>query len=205
MERTVIDAFSVPLIKTSLPEVLKNIDLRYVKNIKKRNSSGYLNINCSQSDQVLDDPKLSELKDAISNEIDMAARGALGLKGQNSLKISCSWTNYAEKGKGHTKHIHRNSVISGVFFIDVEKSVPWIKFDNPLPSWYGEWEREFYNPINGFGYDLPVSNGDLVFFPSWLVHYVPVNTTNHTRITLSFDTILKGPLKNEVGTHLTDL
>jgi ectoine hydroxylase-related dioxygenase (phytanoyl-CoA dioxygenase family) len=78
-------------------------------------------------------------------------------------------------------------------------------FDNPFPSWGIEWKRNFYNEINSFGYDLNVKNGDILFFPSWMMHHVPVNTTNNTRITISFDTTLTGPLYNESGTYLTDL
>lgn len=203
--RQLIEPFKIALALISSKEIIKSLDLDYLKNLDKREEQHYLNVYSSKNDKILDDKKLIDVKRLVEDELKLFCSTVLGFNEENFLKITSSWANFASKGQGHTKHIHRNSIISGVIFIDVETSVPKIMFESPLPSWGIEWKRSYFNEVNSFGYDLNVKNGDLLFFPSHIAHHVPVNMTDNTRITISFDTTLVGPLYNEAGTLLSTL
>ena len=41
---------------------------------------------------------------------------------------------------------------------------------------------------------FPMNKGELIIFPSWIRHSVPINTKNSDRISLSFNTWAKGSL-----------
>ena len=215
-EHKMITPFEVPVALIRLNDwvplenekLIGSVDLKYFKSLKRKGIKH--DIDSSVDDRVLDsEPLCGEFKRAMQSEVNSFARDVLkiniwadGSKNGEHIDITSSWVNYAKRGQGHAKRTHGNSLLSGVFFIDVEKSVPLIKFDTPLPSWGMEWKRRKYNPVNSLSYELEVKNGDLVLFPSWLTYWVPPNETRHERITLTFETLWRGVLYNDAGTDL---
>jgi len=173
----------------------------FVRGLERFDTTGYLDIYGSKNKAVLDAPELRRLKSNFSSYVSLIGREIMCLPPENGLRITTSWVNFAERGYGHAKHHHTNSMLTGVYFLDVESSVPEIYFENPAPNWTIEWNRTEFHIFNNKEATLPVKNGDLVLFPSWLNHYVPKNETDNTRITISFDTILTGPIFNYSADH----
>ena len=117
--------------------------------------------------------------------------------------ITQSWSNYTNRGQGHHKHEHPNSVISGVFYVQAVKDVDRLYF---FKSGYQQIKlpTENYNLYNSESWWLGVETGQLLLFPSSLTHQVAEVTTVDTRISISFNTFIKGHIGDDVDlTRLT--
>lgn len=109
------------------------------------------------------------------------------------LYITQSWLNYALKGQSHPHHTHSNSYISGVLYFNADKTKDRIYFEKsgymqitpPVKTW------EIWNSHSWW---FPVETGSIIIFPSSTTHRVAPKEENNTRISLSFNTFIKGDL-----------
>lgn len=124
----------------------------------------------------------------FSINLDREVRRVCEQVGLPTLKMYNMWFNINPPGAYNTIHNHRDSVISGVYYIDVpDEKAGMIEF-------YREDDIEYYLP------DLPQYNqftsqkavykpevGKLLLFPSWLKHSVQGNLSDKDRYSLSFN------------------
>jgi uncharacterized protein (TIGR02466 family) len=103
------------------------------------------------------------------------------------------WFNVMETGGFQSIHNHANSIISGVIYLTSAHPSSRIVFSKGL----GGTDYIFNNfnknaavgPYNGVKWFLPqISAGDLVLFPSYLLHEVPENR-GPQRISIAFNAI----------------
>ena len=116
--------------------------------------------------------------------------------------ITQSWINYTATNKFHPPHAHQNSFISGIFYIDALKNVDRITF---YKDTYRPLVLEIADPniFNCQTWQLPVETGDVVLFPSHVVHGVEVKKGTNLRTSLSFNVFFKGTIGN--NKNLTEL
>lgn len=93
------------------------------------------------------------------------------------------WFQKYENNMNHAVHTHGPTGFSSVCFIEYNKS-----FHKPTTfvSPFGNYitrELERYEP--------DVEEGDIIFFPSNLLHYAPTNLSKSTRIIMSFNLSIK--------------
>ena len=106
--------------------------------------------------------------------------------------ITQSWLNYSNKNDYHHKHYHANSFLSGVMYINTN--------DNDVISLHTINKPSFqivgtsYDVLNATNWILPVKNKDIIIFPSNIEHNVPTVNGDKTRISLAFNTFIKGTL-----------
>ena len=98
----------------------------------------------------------------------------------------------------HRPHTHGNSLLSGVYYPTGTPSHPPIEFfDNRNIGAINPTIND-YTPENASTWHYPVVPNSLLIFPSWLQHWVPVNTIEIPRISISFNVMIKGqPGKEE--------
>eukprot|EP00732_Lithocolla_globosa_P001167 Lithocolla_globosa_v1_NODE_539_length_3795_cov_9.791444.p3 type:complete len:247 gc:universal NODE_539_length_3795_cov_9.791444:2887-2147(-) len=87
------------------------------------------------------------------------------------------WATVLQKGARHGTHIHVKSVISGCYYIGVPTPPGDIVFSDP---------RGYLYPFGG-KYAIRPRPGDLVLFPSWLVHEVEPSLSSTPRISFAFN------------------
>jgi uncharacterized protein (TIGR02466 family) len=107
--------------------------------------------------------------------------------------ITHSWLNYNPKNSYHNMHRHTNSVFSGAYYINIPSNCPGLYFYTSNLSMF-EIDVSENNVINSNSWMMPVKNGDLLIFPSTLMHGVPENEGNNDRYTLAFNTFIKGTI-----------
>ena len=133
----------------------------------------------------------------------------------NENKISCkitqAWLNVYETQASNPVHTHKNSIVSGVLYLNCLEDLPDNKTDGiNFLNYSRQMFADIELPVTSFttfstSYDsseftanafrLPVVTGDLVLFPSSLRHSVNLNqTTDQRRISLSFNTFVFGEL-----------
>jgi uncharacterized protein (TIGR02466 family) len=98
------------------------------------------------------------------------------------------WANMNAPGAIHKMHNHPNNFLSGVYYLQTCKGADTINFHDPRP------QRDVIKPpvteLTADNTDqvvVTVNDGTLLVFPSWLSHSVDINSSNQTRISISFN------------------
>jgi hypothetical protein len=142
---------------------------------------------------VLNNPAMLDIRAFITNSISAYLEQTNPPKGNSSVYITQSWMNCVNYSESHPAHYHPNSFISGVLYIDAIKEFDKIFFTNPnMPSiTYPVKHCTIFNSQEWF---LPVATGDLLLFPSSLLHKVKTKLESNKRVSLAFNTFLKGSI-----------
>jgi uncharacterized protein (TIGR02466 family) len=200
MKSEVIPLFPVPLYVTNIGRKLSYVELNCLSKIYKnlyRNNSNWTSLDSN----VLDDTGLFGLKDFIQQHLETYLKEIISPKDPIEIYITQSWVNVNNPGDSHHQHTHPNSILSGVFYIDVEEKDSIIFLDSK-PNYFNiDTDNPSY--LNSGIYHLNVFSGDLVIFPSTLNHYVEKTISSKSRISLSFNTFIRGTIGNT--NHLTQL
>ncbi|GAC1348360.1 MAG: hypothetical protein NVSMB18_36300 [Acetobacteraceae bacterium] len=103
------------------------------------------------------------------------------------------WTNVLEPGGSQSLHAHANSFVSGIIYLTASHPSSHTVFvRNPGGSEFSfrhNTRSAQIGPFNAGKYVTPeIEAGDMVLFPSYLLHEVPRNL-GEQRITLAFNAI----------------
>jgi uncharacterized protein (TIGR02466 family) len=103
------------------------------------------------------------------------------------------WVNVLDRGGHQSVHNHANSFISGVVYLTPTHESSQTVFMKPLGSTQFQFKNDHANTTTGpYSADKWISPapqpGDLMLFPSYLLHSVPPNQ-GERRITLAFNAI----------------
>ncbi len=157
---------------------------------------------------VFKDPKLSKLKAFCDEALSDYTEKILKSK-EAEMQITQSWVNVGRKGQHHHKHLHYNSVLSGVFYLQAAPDNPPLVFENDRVNFLirpsGMEDDDNPSIFLADNYAFPPERGNLIIFPSTFIHAVPTNTSGIDRVSLSFNAFPKRPIgKVEYSTYLED-
>lgn len=119
--------------------------------------------------------------------------GAL-LFGENlEWSIKEIWVNLLETGGQQQVHTHANSFISGVLYLTTPHPSAHLVFHKNLGGsdfiFTNQNKNVKFGPYNGSKWVMPaITAGDLILFPSYLLHEVPINR-GERRISVAFNAI----------------
>ena len=190
----IMDLFPTPLYINNINDLLINQQKDYLLNLPKILNMGNLR---SESGYIFENTLFTELKKTINEHI----KEYVNIVYPNSnldVYITQSWANYTEPNEYHHKHSHPNSFISGVFYVNAIKNEDIIKFYKDLPFIY-QINHNQPNNYNSCDVAILVESGDLVLFPSNFQHNVPPTTSKETRISIAFNTFIKGNIGDETS------
>ena len=117
--------------------------------------------------------------------------------------ITESWINVTKTGGFHHLHTHPNSFISGVMYISADAEKDKIYFHKKDSLFILDIETDNYIITNSNKWWLPAKPGTLYLFPSLLSHEVVKTDSEHLRVSLSFNTFLKGIISTNYTSRLT--
>jgi uncharacterized protein (TIGR02466 family) len=143
----------------------------------------------------LDLPGMEKLKAYIEKEVKDFYVHGLAIDGD--IMITQSWVNKNVKGGGTHAHYHNNSIISGVYYMDVPDNSTLIKFYKPDVDRSTVYRLDPQvspalmsgNPYVQTVANIPIANHEILLFPSYLPHSVPQMATNDDRWCLAFNTV----------------
>ena len=107
-------------------------------------------------------------------------------------EVVSMWLNSKPRGINHPPHNHANTFISGVLYLDGEvHAYPSLKLLRPyqlpiIPR------VDKFNEINTNVMELLTAKDEVIFFPSYLLHFVDSNLNEKPRISIAFDALLRG-------------
>lgn len=128
---------------------------------------------------VSDTPEWAPVSNFINATIDMYFK----LLGKDEAYIAergrdlTQWATVHKEHMSHEAHLHPGSVLSGVYYVKVPPGSGEISFFDPR----GE------RPPFGTRYSVMPCEGDVILFPSWLVHEVSPTGGNQERISIAFN------------------
>jgi uncharacterized protein (TIGR02466 family) len=180
-------------------DIITDLDFDKIKNkcyTVKSESTGCVKSNAGgwQSDNLsFDIDEFKPLYDLIHIKIN-ELHTQYGFKSNQEQHICNIWININEQGSFNRPHVHPNSVLSGVIYIDCNPLTSGdIVFINPVIAHSYHWSdiAEDKNSLiaSGTCFYKP-EKGKIVIFPSWVQHYVEPNKDLEPRISISFNTKL---------------
>jgi uncharacterized protein (TIGR02466 family) len=181
--------FPIPVGVTKLERDLTDLEKSFLLNQETYPNTGNLS---SLDTYILNKLELSGLKDFIQSKLTEFFDSVYKPNSDVEIYITQSWVNYTKPSGFHHRHNHGNSIVSGVFYVDVEYQNDKIYFHRETPGGIVIDARE-YHEFNCLTWFVPVENNLLILFPSNMTHSVESTINNvKTRSSLAFNTFIRG-------------
>ena len=193
--------FPEPLYFSKLDRTLTKKELKTINEYKKNTHKNAGNTT-SNDTYVLEKKELKNLKEELNKKI-IDYFDKVICTDNIAPYITQSWINYTKSDQFHHKHNHPNSLISGVFYISADKEVDSITFHKGFLEDRIKLNTTKYNMFNSISCKFLVETGNILLFPSSLVHGVEKKKGNNIRSSLSFNVFFKGTVGNK--NDLTEL
>ena len=193
-----LQIFPTPVLITKYKEDFSE-ETKYIENLEYKDQKDNKNFKSKDSYLFKHEP-LKKIKNFCGESLTKYTEKILNSK--QRLVITQCWTNRNPPGAKHHEHVHPNSIISGVFFFRIGGKLPPIQFAKSVQGAM-KLDPVKYNNITAETFLLPCTQGELLLFPSNLKHSVPINVSEETRYSMSFNTFCIDVLGSESSlTHL---
>jgi uncharacterized protein (TIGR02466 family) len=165
--------------------ILNNYCLEYEKNNKGRAYSNYGGFQSNDLDFNI--PIINKITGLILHNVNYVSKKYFKLN--KFLNISNIWFNINRYKDSNSKHIHPNSLLSGVFYSKVPNNSGDIEFFNSESAliFFSDVDKIEKNEYNSSSFNLVPEVSFLHIFPSFLNHCVTPNFSNEERISFSFN------------------
>lgn len=91
-------------------------------------------------------------------------------RGYDTVSVGGVWFQQYKHGDFHDWHMHGDCTFSSVYYVDLAGGTPKTSF-----------------LYNGVEFDIEVSEGDIITFPSYLMHKSKVNTSKNIKTVIAFN------------------
>lgn len=104
-----------------------------------------------------------------------------------NLRILDAWINVYETGDSQEMHVHKNSVFSGIYYVQAPAGCSEVMFRSSEADTMIDPPKTATDELNATEALFPAVAGQMIIFRSNLQHCVLSNTTEAPRISLSFN------------------
>jgi uncharacterized protein (TIGR02466 family) len=104
--------------------------------------------------------------------------------------ITEAWININQKGHFNYSHDHPGSLFSAVYYVKGGADKGELELKTPIiPHTYtiSNDLADSFNAFTGHAMVIPPVTGDLLIFPSWLLHRVNISRSDEDRISIAFN------------------
>lgn len=159
---------------------------------RKKNSPGRTVSNGGgwQSNNLdLATPELAELFVEVRKRLDEVHRT---FEFHTALQqvITEAWININRKGHFNYSHDHPGSLFSAVYYVKGGADKGALEIKTPIAPHTYTISNEMvgsFNAFTGHAMVIPPVTGDLLIFPSWLLHRVNMSQSDEDRISIAFN------------------
>lgn len=194
MSNEIIPLFSTPIYKTSVEVPDVDAVLKTIPYEPYPDNSGY----SSKDTRILNSEPFQAIKAIIDQHMSMYCFELLKLANCRIVH-SQSWINLHKPGNWSPKHYHSNSCYSGGLYLDVPEGSGGLVFNASHTQ--ATYITSTVKPVTAEGnifnadrWGMDVQKGDLILFPSHLMHETDVNTTDQNRYMVAFNYFLDGKI-----------
>ena len=202
--------FSTPLMSFDYGKI-DDDENKFISKCLETTTTNIFNYSSTET-YVLDKglPKIRHfIEESIRTYVETVVIGGKYDEYDFDFRITQSWLNKTLRNSdGHHIHNHPNSFISGVFYVRVKPDVDYIVFSRPNQQFF-QFPIKEYNTFNSYQWSVGVSEGQLLLFPSTLIHEVkPPKVSNMIssdddayadRISLSFNVFPTGRIGDSIN------
>lgn len=188
--------FPVPIFHTHLEREFTEEELTFVKN-QINDANDNVGNNTSKNNYILQNNKLKDIKSFLEEAIQTYMDNVVCPGDDIQVYITQSWINYNNEHQYHHAHAHPNSYISGVLYFKADENIDSINFTNKEYSTIQPVIKNF-NIWNSKDWWFPVKTGMLIMFPSSITHNVFQKNDSNIRISLAFNTFVRGHIGSNV-------
>ena len=178
--------FPTPIAVYSIDELLTE-EVFYVNTLPRVANMGNM---ISSDKYVLKHPMLKRISEFTEECLNDFLHKIYQPSTDVSIYITQSWVNCTVRGQKHHQHKHPNSFLSGVFYVSVKPEDAIIFIRDPQPSI--QIATSAANDWACHSKSIEVSPGDLIIFPSSLTHMVDTVRTDGMRVSIAFNSFLRG-------------
>lgn len=187
--------FPTPVMRANIGREFTHKERDYFEKLQAAPHANVFNVRSADT-QVLESPQMQAIRSFVSEHLNQYAWKVISSDPGHEFYITQSWVNYTKTGQSHHRHIHTNSLISGVLYLQAQKEVDRICFYRNAPSQIVVSDEQL-NCYNAPSWSFDAGAGDLVLFPSNLAHGVEQTTGEHTRVSLAFNAFVRGECGNK--------
>ena len=161
----------------------------------RKNTYGNVGNITSKNTYVLDTKPFKQIKNILLSHVNEYFRQIYIPKNKDlKLYITQSWLNYTKNNEFHHLHSHANSFISGVLYMQANEDVDSIVLERRKTLENILIKPENWGVFNSENWRYKIKTGMLILFPSTVPHSVRTKRDNEERISLAFNTYIKGTL-----------
>lgn len=211
MKHNLTPLFPIPLYQSNINRSDRDLDFIKSQSFSRMPAD---NGSYTENKRILDSKELALLREKIQSHIDYFLHQVLDCDDQLNFEIQNSWVNKHDKDDFAGSHRHSNSIVSGIYYLEVDDQSGAIVFQKDK-SYYNLWtdtveigfnyqkhsDQSKLNVFNSDAWGIYPQIGDLLLFPSLLYHSVTENLSGNTRYSLAFNVFPKG----EFGTSIDRL
>jgi uncharacterized protein (TIGR02466 family) len=160
---------------------------------QKKSSPGRIVSNSGgwQSENLdLATPELAELFAEVGKRLDEIHR-YFEFSAPLRQVITEAWININQKGHFNNSHDHPGSLFSVVYYVKGGADKGELELKTPIAPHTYTISSEMvgsYNAFTGHAMVIPPVTGDLLIFPSWILHRVNMSQSQEDRISIAFNT-----------------
>ena len=188
-----IDLFPTPLMHVDklLDDESVAAYTRHIKAMHQKRNAKSARLCHSEIVDPAADEQFARLDNTVQSRL--VEFGSLLFGEELGCTVKEIWFNVMETGGFQSIHSHANSFISGVIYLTRPHPTSRIVFTKSLGGtdfvFSNFNKRAKIGPYNGIKWFLPeASPGDMILFPSYLLHEVPMNQGGQ-RISIAFNAI----------------
>ena len=215
MQHKITPLFAIPLFQTHLGD-LNIITKTWLKNLEypyQRTGHDGTDEDLDEGSKgmyILDKPQLKNLRKQITDTIDYFVHQSLGIDDGIKFDITTSWANRYLNDELVIKHNHKNSMISGVYYIETTATTAPIVFEQAWShvnlfhsTTTPTFKQTHANEYNSSTHTIYPRTGDLLLFPSHLEHTVPASDSKDIRYSLAFNCFARGHMGSRGTAQIT--
>jgi uncharacterized protein (TIGR02466 family) len=162
-------------------------------------TGGSYNFLSSVDKNVLDRPEFKHVHDLVMKEVTVYAREFLRVSERIEFYVTNSWVNVHGRGHSAGSHMHHNSLISGVLYLQVAETTGDLVFHRdvlsviPFPPAL-DLDVDAFNIYNCKSWGYQPKTNDICLFPSVVAHSVDTNESDNERWSLAFNVFVRGDI-----------
>jgi hypothetical protein len=187
--------FPTPVLFSSLERDFTQEEMDFFKTQENHQSNNQGNIR-STNGYILEHKNMISLKSFCLDIVNCYIDNVIKPRYAIYPFITQSWLNWTKEGQYHHIHEHPNSYLSGVLYINADRSEDKIYFYNGAYRQI-RIESDKLDHLNSRSWWYEVQSKDIVLFPSNLSHNVETIKHKNTRLSLAFNVFLKGTFGDE--------
>ena len=162
-------------------------EIKYINSYDRRKNE-YNTV--SSNDAVLRDEPLQRIHDFVIDGLNTYLHHVYRPKFEMQSFVTQSWVNYTKNGEGHHRHQHPNSFLSGVLYVDAGDgdNITFFKTRNEILK----IEPNEWTELNSTSWWLEAEPNHMYIFPSELQHMVERRDGEGERVSIAFNSFLRG-------------